>query len=462
MSAPDLSANVMAPFQSSGCDKHVTLLLGAGASTSSGLPGWDTLAARLLLESGSVTSIEAAEQLVKRQDPLLVAEGARTALAKRWDHRVRNALYKGLSDLVPTALHLAAAGHALASEPDDTTVITLNFDTLLEDAIEIDGEGLSDSRVDATRPAGLHAVHHLHGIASTTTSKDVILTLTDYNELLGNPDCWQQELLTTSAAQGAIVIAGTSYRDPDVRRWLHVALQGAPADNAALVLLARQAFGVSRTEFDRIQLALADQWKSAGLIPVILEDFTDAAQIIRELRHLHDAGYQAPQERAARLWQAHETQFDALQEAYSDYLLQDSAVLRDAFDVEQLNVTLWLADGEGHVARYASQDRRYRSVDDVRRVPSGHDSPWNAGKALGAESIEFNDLGDNTTSRWGTVFTVPIRVSLDGLPDIATAVLSVGLPDTAQSYEESRAMWFEVSLDIANAWTERLVEVMRA
>jgi len=452
----------MAPFKDSGSDKHVTLLLGAGASTSSGLPGWDTLAARLLLRSGSVRTMTAAEQLVKQQDPLLVAEGARTALAARWDHRVRTALYQGLEDLTPTALHLATAGHALASRPEDTTIVTLNFDTLLEDAIEIDGEGLSDSRVDADRPADLHAVHHLHGIASMSHSEAVVLTLSDYNELLGDPDCWQQQLLTSSARQGAIIIAGTSYRDPDVRRWLHVALKDAPEDNTALVLLARQAFGVPRIEFDAIKDALADQWISAGLVPIILEDFTDAAQIIRELRHLHETGYQAPQERAARLWQVHTDQFEALQDAYSDALLTDADSLRDAFDVEQLNVTLWLADGDGHVARYASQDRRYRSIADVRRVPSGHDSPWNAGVALGAESIEFNDLGDGTTSRWGTVFTVPIRVPFNGLPDIATAVLSVGLPGKAQSYEESRAMWFDASLNIANAWTERLVDSLSA
>ncbi|MCJ1673642.1 hypothetical protein MT355_10290 [Rathayibacter sp. VKM Ac-2929] len=43
MSAPDLNADVLAPFRDSSVDRHVTLLLGAGASTSSGLPGWDEL-----------------------------------------------------------------------------------------------------------------------------------------------------------------------------------------------------------------------------------------------------------------------------------------------------------------------------------------------------------------------------------------------------------------------------------
>lgn len=463
MSAPDLTAELMASFRDSGGDRHVTLLLGAGASTSSGLPGWDELATRLLLKSGSVKSEGAAQRLVARQDPLLVAEAARNALGPRWDQGVRAALYQGLDDLVPSSLHLAAAGHALAGSSQDTTLVTLNFDTLLEDAVRIDGgDEAAESRVDSVRPAGAHVVHHLHGVASLSKSEDVILTLSDFNELLGNPGCWQQELLSDAALQGAIVIAGTSYRDPDVRRWLHVALSAAPDTNAALVLLARQAFDVTRAEFEQIRGALAEQWSAAGLTAVIVEDYTDAAQIIRELRYVHDPSYRSPQERATSLWDAHAAQFGALQKGYSDQLADDAATLRDAFDVDHLNVTLWLADGAGSVARYAAQDRLYRSVEDLRHVPSGHDSAWIAGNALGAEDIVFQNIGDGTTSRWGTVFAVPIRVEYSGHPDIATAVISVGLPGVAEKYFESRAMWFYAALDIANAWSERLAKALSA
>jgi len=41
-------------FQDSGAEKNTTILLGAGASTTSGLPDWDELAMRLLVRSGSV------------------------------------------------------------------------------------------------------------------------------------------------------------------------------------------------------------------------------------------------------------------------------------------------------------------------------------------------------------------------------------------------------------------------
>ncbi|HXH36239.1 MAG TPA: SIR2 family protein [Plantibacter sp.] len=463
MSAPELTAAQMDVFRDAGGDRHVTLLLGAGASTSSGLPGWDELATRLLLKSGSVTDAEAAALLVGRQDPLLVAEAARNALGDRWDQQIRSALYRGLSDLSPSALHLAAAGHALAGPASETTLITLNFDTLLEDAAKIDlDDAAVHSRIDGSRPDGVYVVHHLHGIASTSHSEGVVLTLSDFNELLGNQDSWQQQILRESASQGAIVIAGTSYRDPDVRRWLHVALAEAPDENAAVVLLARQAFGVSRDQFSQLERALAEQWSSAGLKPVIVEDFTDAAQIIRELRYVHASNYRAPQERADAMWKAHVAQFADLQESYSDRLGLNASRLKDAFDVDHLNVTLWLADGNGSVARYAAQDRIYKSAEDLRHVESGHDSRWVAGRALGAEDIVFQDIEDGSTSRWGTVFAVPVRVVVPGHPEMAMAVISVGLPGSAATHFKSRAMWFDAALEIANDWSETLLQVIPA
>ncbi len=461
VSAPDISADMMKTFANSGSRKHVTLLLGAGASSASGLPGWDELAVRLLLKSDSVKERSAAEHLVSRQDPLLVAEAARNVFGINWNQRVKAALYENLIDLSPSALHLAAAGHALSGSEDDTTLMTLNFDVLLENALKIDADPETvSSRVDDVREAGVHSVHHLHGIiAPKQQARNVVLTLSDFNEALGNPACWQQQILRRSASQGAIVIAGTTYRDPDVRRWLHVALTENPG-HAAIVLLARQAFGASPDEFDQIRGALADQWSAAGLTPVILEDFTDAAQIIRELRHVDTAGYRSPQERAETVWQTHIDQFASLQPTYSNQLQLDAEALRDAFDVDALNVTLWLADARGGLVKYAAQDRVYRTAEDLRHVPTGHDSVWIAGVALGAEDMVYRDLDSSNTSRWETVMALPIRVEHSGLPGFATAVLSIGLPRKAAEYASSKAMWFDTALDVANAWSEKLVQTL--
>lgn len=459
MSAPDLTAAMMAQFAQSGADKHLTLLLGAGASTSSGLPGWDELAVRLLLRSKSVPNREAATLLVERQDPLLVAEAARKAPGANWNRSVQAALYHGVTELTPSALHVAAAAHLLTGSGDDTTLVTLNFDTLLESAIRDGTAEAVEARVDGQRPPGVHIVHHLHGIVAPNDVQGIVLTLSDFNELLGAPDSWQLALLRRAVRAGALVISGTSYRDPDLRRWLHVALAEQPREHSALVLLARQGFDLPRSDFREVETALADQWRAVGLDPVILEDFADAAQIVRELRHVHDTGYLSPQERARLIWEAHAQEFDSLQAEYSDILAADADVLRGALDVDHLNVTLWLADAEGHIARWAAQDRLYRAVEDLRLIDSGHDSRWIAGRALGGESILFQDLDTGGTRRWSTVLAVPVRVEHSGFPEFATAVISVGLPGVAKDYEPSATVWLDTILTVANSWSSRLVEV---
>lgn len=459
MSAPDLTLELMNQFKDSGAEKHVTLLLGAGASTASGLPGWDELAARLLLKSDRAITPETAELLLEHQDPLLVAESARQALGPRWDRSVRAALYEGQQGAdYPTALHLAVAAHVLSGKREDTTVLTLNFDTLLESALALDVADEVESRIDGDRVSGAYGVHHLHGLVTRTEAVSVTLTLKDFNELLGQADAWQLEILRSAVREGVLIIAGTSFRDPDVRRWLHVALSDQPVGHRALVLLARQGFDLSRVAFRGVEAALARQWRSIGLEPVILEDFSDAAQIIRELRYLSYPDYRSPQQRARLIWDAHLNGFATLQAEYVELLDQDARMFQDAFGVDQLNLTLWLADANGHVARWAAQDRTYRSAKDLRLVDSGHDSRWVAGRALGSEDILFQDVEEGGDPRWGTVLAAPIRVEHSGLPEFAAAVLSVGLPGRAQDYAADQALWQPQVLQAANLWSERLVD----
>lgn len=460
MSAPDLTPAMMRRFVASGAENHLTFLLGAGASTSSGLPDWDELAVRMLIESQAVPDREAAELLVRRQDPLIVAEATRKHRDSEWDRMVQRALYQEGLGPTPSALHLATAAHALSGDGTDTTLITLNFDVLLEDALGLGTDLPVDSRVDDQFGAGRYVVHHLHGIVSPDQVCSPVLTLSDFNELLGDSSSWQLALLRRAVRRGGVVIAGTSYRDPDLRRWLHVARADQPDGHAAIVLLTRQGFGLSRSDFQRVEEALSNQWRAVGLDPVILEDFADAAQIVRELRSVHDSGYKSPQERAREVWDAHATAFDELQVGYSDQLAFDAELLRAVLDVGNLNVTLWLADGHGRIARWASQDRRYRSVASLQRVDSGHDSGWVAGRALGSETLLFQNLKPGEARRWSTVLAVPVAVEHSGLPKFVSAVVSVGLPGSAEDYGQAESPWLDTILDLANDWGVRLSNLL--
>lgn len=458
MSAADLTPETMEMFRRSGLETHTTFLLGAGASVTSGLPTWDEFATRLLIQSGSVRSPESAEILLTRQDPLIVVEAARVAFGDRWHQKLRLALYEGVTSLEPSPLHLAAVGHLVSGNEADTSLATLNFDILLEQAIESEtGEEVTShvGRASGSR----YSVHHLHGVITPQRADAVILTLTDFSDLIADTDSWQLEYLISALDKGVLIIAGTSYRDPDVRQWLHAALRQKPLKHDALVLLTRQSFAVSKDQFDDIRSALSDQWRAVGLQPVLLEDHSDAAQIIRELRHVTLPGYLSPQQRSRALWEAHRDRFQDLQRNYVDQLVHDASVMRDALDVDRLNLTLWLANGAGKLVRWASQDRVYLDLAALRMVDTGHDSGWIAGKALGVDEVLIQDLPDGPTHRWRSVLAAPIPVPHPQFPAHSAAVLTLGLPEEASRYEASSMLWADSLADIADKWGLQLATV---
>ena len=467
MSAPDLSTSVLDSFRGTNADKHATILLGAGASTSSGLPDWNTFAEQLLLSSGAISKQEVAQLLVQREDPLLVAEAAHTAVAddRQWYRVMRQALYSDIEALSPSPLHLAAAGYLLGDQDQHSRLATLNFDTLIEQAInDTEGKSVSHSITSDWDADHRCDVCHLHGFMTETEIKSVVLTLNDVTALVGKSEAWQRNYLRSARAEGAIIIAGTSYRDPDLRQWLYEIEHNddfSARNHRVFVLLAREGFGMTQQEFDDARRAIEDEWKGIGIQPILLQDFADAAQIIRELRSLHLINYLSPQERAKAIWQYHADRFADLQERYAAKLSNDAEILADALGEDTMNLTLWLADGNKHLARWASQDRQFLNPHALRLIASGHDSPMVAGQAFGTETSIFQDLNWGDASHWKSVLATPIVVSYQGLPPFADAVLSVGLPQGMEEYQSSALLWNKALLQVAASWETLLSEEIK-
>ena len=457
MSASDLSIETMKQFDNSGSQEHVTVLLGAGASTTSGLPDWDTFAVRLLLKSGAVADESIAQLLLERQDPMLVVEAARAAAPARWDQNLRAALYEGVDSEEPSPLHLAAVGNLLDTDAPTIDLVTLNFDTLLEMAIEQEtGTQAASSTTGLPEHGFAHTVHHLHGVIQRARAEQVILTLSEFYDVIADSSAWQAGFIKESVKRGALIIAGTSYRDPDLRHWLHAALRDKPTDRAAIVLLARQGFSMTKIQFGATKAALADQWRAVGIEPVLLQDHADAAQIIRELRYIHDDNYLAPQQRARAIWERHASQFEDLQTTYVERLAEDADAMRAELGVEHLNLTLWMSDGASHLSRWAAHDRIYSNLEALRAVETGHDSRWIAGRALAGEELLHQDLDRAGTHRWDSVMALPIAVPHPRLPAVTSAVLTIGLPKRAAEFAPTAAIWGEQLQIIGNAWGERL------
>lgn len=152
----------------------------------------------------------------------------------------------------------------------------------------------------------------------------------------------------------------------------------------------------------------------------------------------------------------HSSHFDVFQTQYVRLLESNAADLGRALGAERLNVTLWLANGEGDLARWAAQDRIHRDPNGLRVVAAGHDSPWFAGQALGVEQVLHRDLPDVSTRQWLSVLAIPVAVPHPTLPAVAMAVLTVGLPKRASCYRATRSVWGESLAEIAEEWGTRL------
>jgi hypothetical protein len=446
---------------------HVAVLLGAGASAAAGLPDWDGLAAQLLHLSGAINDESTARAFLARQDAALAAEAARAVAPGDWLGLVRSALYPdAVGEPEPAALHLAVAALAAQRPVGDVGLFTLNFDLLIEralqgalDELDLDaGIHVRDTE-DSRAGRGDFEVQHLHGYLGHDPDEtgEVILTLSDFTRLSAQAQPWQVSALQEALTYGPLLLAGTSYRDADIRQWMHeLKLNQRPGK--AFILLARESLGLSRQQFDGVQEALVTQWGAIGVSAVLVQDHGDAAQAIREVTYLSDpdraASYAAPAQRAGRLWSTVRDQFDELQREHSDQIAEDLTHLRSVLGPEA-NLTLWLADGQGNIVRWCSHDRLYRQADLLKSVVVGHDSPWIAGQCLGRSDILARDLTEGTaTGRWRSVVAAPSVAGLAGGPPLPVAVLSSAAPTELSQLNQDE--WVAQLTLLAEQWAERL------
>lgn len=141
-----------------------------------------------------------------------MVEAAKAAEKGSWEKLLQECLYDGIdvnTPLLSSALHLAVVSHFLAKK-EATSLVTLNFDDLLEIALndELAWHGESVESFTSSRggifPNGDsdRLVHHLHGVITPTLAEDVIFTLTDFTSLIERTDSWQVRYLHEAVEKG--------------------------------------------------------------------------------------------------------------------------------------------------------------------------------------------------------------------------------------------------------------------
>jgi len=222
------------------------IIVGAGASMASGLPGWNALNYNLL----SLFFHEALSALDPEHEELCALS---TVFAERFGREavvdlvrqnlgegeafcglLERALYEGRRrlELAPIQLELAAAV-GIHGKPGPAGLYTFNYDDLLQDALEA-LHGVRPATV--TRGIPPHEAHvvHLHGFlppGATTAQGTIILSEKDY---LRGVNSWaDRKLEDLFDSQKDVLLVGLSLGDPRLRRLLFRRLErkGQPRSN---------------------------------------------------------------------------------------------------------------------------------------------------------------------------------------------------------------------------------------
>ena len=388
-------------------------------------------------------------------------EAARIKSGDNWTTDLHEALYgELLQPPKPSPLHLAAVGHYVSS-PGLTTLSTLNFDVLLETALVSTAD--TDVTIGLNYP--VHSkdptIYHLHGAIFDNNAHSPIVGFRDYAELVAQESPWQRQFLSKALQRGPLLLAGTSYRDPDIRQWLHLIIRDEKPQYPVLVAIVREGLGLDTSSFAMIKDALITEWEAIGLTALPMQDLADVALVVRELQYLGKDGYRSPKERARAVWNTHKFQFAELQGKYSRFLSQDSKRLSGVLETKVRQATLWLANGNGKLARWASQGVQYQDISVLKSVPTGHDSPWVSGEALGAEEVKIKDISRDARviPSWRSVLAIPITVGDGKAPEFASAVLTFGLPLKAKTFLARQENWSSIVEELSESWRMRLQKV---
>lgn len=237
-------------------NRTLCIVLGAGVSVPYGLPAWNRLLEALLFtvfESEERDDPkELADILPKVIDlsPLIVARFLRKNLPNL-ENQVQRIIYEDLatehSALMQQLKNLCVAPGML-SPPD--SIITYNYDDILEDALERAGLPLKFQSIDRDGvqvPPDTLPIYHVHGYLprpARDSGAPLPITLAEdaYHAQYRDAYSWANLIQLDKFRTKVCLFIGLSLTDPNQRRLLDIALASrAPEDAHHIALFRRES-----------------------------------------------------------------------------------------------------------------------------------------------------------------------------------------------------------------------------
>lgn len=226
-----------------------TLFLGAGLSMSCGLPGWGTLLELMLTSLRKDRALSVNDYDACRNDSqgslLIKARYLKqfyTETNRTFISDIREALYKNVDDngqLLKSVASLIKTGNV-------ETVISYNYDDLLEEALQ--RAGVLFSPIDqSNRPTlGTLPILHTHGFVPREVDADydrnVVLSEEDYHSLYRDAYHWANVEQLHALTQTTCFFIGLSLKDPSLRRLLDISFERSSGNAVHYAFLPRTEY----------------------------------------------------------------------------------------------------------------------------------------------------------------------------------------------------------------------------
>jgi SIR2-like domain len=240
-----VNASALRDLRAAWARRELVLFVGAGASIPYGVPSWRDLVLELLFDQSEGTRRLGAMWPHYRRafaswmtdyfdyDPLVLARMVERSLSKRAQDdpeeetlfldRLRKHLYEQRRDPAGRTLLTAAADLLQRAESGVSSVVTFNFDDLLE--TELRGRGVPVVTVagpERPRGDGIRIIH-VHGSVpreGPIARGTLVFTEPDYHRLTESPFHWALAEIVDALRKRTVLFLGLSMSDPSLRRLL--------------------------------------------------------------------------------------------------------------------------------------------------------------------------------------------------------------------------------------------------
>jgi len=224
----------------------LVLVLGAGVSIDYGLPSWDMLLQKLLIEAFSTKTKEDSKVStvlaelftnVFPLNPLISARFLQNYYKKNkkdgdFESDIRNIFYNDIKiDYIsPTFKEIFQLCVAPGNSPNLNSIITYNYDDLLEkhlDDLDIDVPYKSIYKVGQNHTPNELPIYHVHGFlkrdGDLSPDDKIILSEDLYHQQYNDTYSWNNIVQINKFRENTCLFIGISLSDPNTRRLLDIA-----------------------------------------------------------------------------------------------------------------------------------------------------------------------------------------------------------------------------------------------